>query len=197
MGGALNPSQSPTPPLDPPRQVMETRSTRPLSQEVPTIDPQVGHSQPWPTPAAPPGCAETPGRRNRTPACLHAPRAKATSEHQPDSSQLHAERLLHPRAPRGRPRYPQGHPRGIPCTPRGAFPATAKPSNRPTSDPLDPPLSKAGRPALLDRSWRPGRPALFPGRAWVPCHSYRKSQQKTTCRQSKKTMGGHQPSALG
>ena len=28
---------------------------------------------------------KTPGRRNRTPACLHAPRVEVSSEHQPDS----------------------------------------------------------------------------------------------------------------
>ena len=127
IGEGLRPTMpSPPPPLDPPRQVMETRSTRPLSQEVPTIDPQVGHSQPRPAPAAPPGRAETPGRRNRTPACLHAPWAKAASDHQPDASQLHAERLLHPRAPRGHSLHPQGAPGSTPCIPRappGVFPA--------------------------------------------------------------------------
>ena len=75
-----------------------------------------------PAPVAPPGRAETPGRRNRTPACLHAPRARAASERQPDSSQLHAGRLLHPRFPRGHSLHPQGAPGPFPAplgSPRG------------------------------------------------------------------------------
>ena len=90
------------PPLDPPRQVMETRSTHPFCQEVPTIDPH-----------RPAGQVD-----------LHTCMAAMAGHCRPASS----------------------------C--------------QPASDPLDPLSRSADRPALWNKSCRPGRSALFLGR---PC----------------------------